>query len=55
VTLVSLAIAVPLSILVIAFAWLTFRPLIGCSLQISCASSACHCTGKSRLSAIIAA
>jgi hypothetical protein len=32
VALVSLAIAVPLSILVIAFAWLTFRPLIGGSL-----------------------
>jgi transmembrane protein TMEM43 len=30
--LVSLAIAAPLSILVIAFAWLTFRPLIGGSL-----------------------
>jgi hypothetical protein len=30
--LVALAIAVPLSILVIAFAWLTFRPLIGGSL-----------------------
>ena len=29
VTLVSVAIGVPLSILVIAFAWLTFRPLIG--------------------------
>jgi Transmembrane protein 43 len=32
VALVSLAIAVPLSILVIAFAWLAFRPLIGGSL-----------------------
>ena len=30
--LVALAISVPLSILVIAFAWLTFRPLIGGSL-----------------------
>jgi Transmembrane protein 43 len=30
--LVALAIAVPLSILVITFAWLTFRPLIGGSL-----------------------
>jgi hypothetical protein len=29
ITLVALAIGVPLSILVIAFAWLTFRPLIG--------------------------
>ena len=30
--LVTLAIAVPLSILVIAFAWLAYRPLIGAAL-----------------------